>query len=334
MTLVRIAKNWDTPDLRRQTPGARGEWSGIRFTLDPVDEADYVVVLNYVHEPLAVDVPAEHLWALIQEPPIRLYKAMHATTQPFARVYTQTAPPGGEEARRTLRLPSQPALPWHVERSYDELVAMEPPAKTLPLSAISSDLAALPGHRARLRFLAKVGDLPELDRFGRGVRPLADKWDGLAPYRCSLAIENASVPNYWTEKLADCFLAWTLPIYAGCPNLEEFFPAESFVRIDLDDPDAPRQVAEIARGTLWEERREAIAEARRRVLEEHQLFPFLAREIRRHEAECAHPARERIVVPGRLPTPTLLRPLAHTGLRRMLARALSHGYGLWLRVRG
>jgi Glycosyltransferase family 10 (fucosyltransferase) C-term len=334
MTLVRIAKNWDTPDLLRQTPGGRGEWDGIRFTLDAAGEADYVVVLNYAHDPLAVDVPAEHLWALIQEPSIRLYQAMHATTQPFARVYTQTAPPGGETRNGTLRLPSQPALPWHVDRSYDELVSMEPPEKTLPLSAITSDLAALPGHRARLRFLAKVRDLPELDRFGRGVRPLADKWDGLAPYRYSLAIENALVPNYWTEKLADCFLAWTLPLYAGCPNLEEFFPAESFVRIDLDDPDAPRLVAEIARGRLWEERREAIAEARRRVLEEHQLFPFLAREIRAHEEECENPPRERIVVPGRLPTPLLLRPLASTKLRRFLVRALSRGFGLWLRVRG
>jgi hypothetical protein len=334
MTLVRIAKNWDTPDLLRQTPGGRGEWDGIRFTLDTAGAADYVVVLNYVHEPLEADVPAEHLWALIQEPPIPLYRAMHATTRPFARVYTQTAPPRGEMSRGTLRLPSQPALPWHVERSYDELVAMEPPAKTLPLSAISSDLAALPGHRARLRFLAAVRELPELDRFGRGVRPLADKWDGLAPYRYSLAIENASVPNYWTEKLADCFLAWTLPLYAGCPNLEEFFPAESFVRIALDDPDTPRRVAEVARSGLWEERREAVAEARRRVLEEHQLFPFLAAEIRRHEAECAGPPRERIVVPGRLPTRLVLRPLASTRLRRLLARTVSRGYGLWLRMRG
>src|SRR3954447_5645150 len=333
MTVVRIAKNWETPDLLRQTPGGRGEWGGIRFTVDAAADAHYRVVPHYLPARREVGVAAERLWALIQEPPIPLYRAMHATTRPYARVYTQTAPPGGESVAGTLRLPSQPALPWHVERSYDELVAMEPPVKTLPLSAISSDLAALSGHRARLRFLAKVRDLPELDRFGRGVRPLADKWDGLAPYRYSLAIENASVPNYWTEKLADCFLAWTLPIYAGCPNLEEFCPAESFVRIDLDDPDAPRQVAEVARGRLWEERREAIAEARRRVLEEHQLFPFLAAEIRRHEAQCAQPERERIVVPGRLPTPLLLRPLANTQLRRLLARAVSRGYGVWLRVR-
>jgi hypothetical protein len=333
MTLVRIAKNWSDPDLLRQTPGHSGTWDGIRFTLDPVERCDYLVVLNYVEEPFAVECAAEHVWALIQEPPLRLYRAMHAQTAPYARVYTQTAPAAGEQLGATLRLPSQPALPWHVERDYDELVAMEPPEKTRPLSVVASTLAALPGHRARLRFLAQLRGLPELDAFGRGIRPLADKWDGLAPYRYSLAIENTLTPNYWSEKLADCFLAWTLPLYAGCPNLEEYFPAESFVRIDLDDPDAPRQVAEIARGDLWKQRREAVAEARRLVLERHQLFPFLAGEIARHEAECTHPAPERIVVPGRLPTPLLLRPLASAPVRRTLARLVSRAYGLWLRAR-
>jgi hypothetical protein len=333
VTTVRLAKNWSDPDLRRQTPGRSGTWDGIRFTLDEEEACDYLVVLNYVEAPLTVACPRDHVWALIQEPPIRLYRAMHARTEGYARVYTQTAPDAGEMRGGALRLPSQPALPWHVERDYDELVAMQPPEKTRSCSVIASNLAALPGHRARLRFLARLGELPELDRFGRGVRPLADKWDGLAPYRYSLAIENTMQAHYWTEKLADCFLAWTLPIYAGCPNLEEYFPAEAFVRIDLDDPEAPRQVAEIARSNLWEERREAVAEARRLVLERHQLFPFLAGEIARHEAQCERPAAERIVVPGRLPTPVLLRPLASARLRRGLAAAVSRAYRLWLRAR-
>ena len=30
-----------------------------------------------------------------------------------------------------------------------------------------------------------------------------------------------------SEKIADCFLAWTMPIYYGCPRIAEYFPAES-----------------------------------------------------------------------------------------------------------
>jgi hypothetical protein len=320
VTLVRIAKNWTEPELLRQTPGGAGIWDGIQFTLDAVERCDYLVVLNYADAGFEVECPPDHAWALIQEPPTRLYRALHATAEPFARVYG------------TERRPSQPALPWHVERDYDELVAMGPPEKTRLLSAIASSLAALPGHRARLRFLAGLGELPELDRFGRGVRPLADKWDGLAPYRYSLAIENMQQPHYWTEKLADCFLAWTLPLYAGCPNLEEYFPAESFVRIDLDDPDTPRLIAEIARSDRWVRSREAIEEARRLVLERYQLFPFLAGEIARHEAEGGRPAAERIVIPGGLPTPLLLRPLASTRLRHLLVAAAGRAYALWRRL--
>src|SRR5438045_9634411 len=107
MTLVRIAKNWSDPDLLRQTPGRSGAWNGIRFTLDPVERCDYLVVLNHADAPFEVDVPPSHVWALIQEPPIRFYGAMHAQTAPFARIYTETAPAGGETVGATLRRPRQ-----------------------------------------------------------------------------------------------------------------------------------------------------------------------------------------------------------------------------------
>ena len=46
MTLVRIIKNWDWPDLMRQTQGKQGIWDDIQFTVDPVEECDFVVMLN------------------------------------------------------------------------------------------------------------------------------------------------------------------------------------------------------------------------------------------------------------------------------------------------
>src|SRR5687768_17715451 len=52
-------------------------------------------------------------------------------------------------------------------------------------------------------------------------------------YRYSLAIENFSGPYYWTEKVIDCYLSWTMPLYFGCTNLADYFPAESFVQIDI-----------------------------------------------------------------------------------------------------
>lgn len=39
----------------------------------------------------------------------------------------------------------------------------------------------------------------------------------------SIIIENSSDINYFSEKLIDCLLAKTIPLYWGCPNISDFF---------------------------------------------------------------------------------------------------------------
>jgi hypothetical protein len=46
MNLVRIEKDWDWPDLLRQTPGGQGVWDGIQFTTDEILDCDALVMLN------------------------------------------------------------------------------------------------------------------------------------------------------------------------------------------------------------------------------------------------------------------------------------------------
>jgi len=135
-----------------------------------------------------------------------------------------------------------------------------------------------------MAFLHRIEGRLEFDLWGRGFTPIPDKWDGVAPHRYSLAIENFSGPDYWTEKIADCFLSWTMPIYYGCTNIEEYFPKEALVRIDIASPDAVRIVEETMRSDLWRRSREAIAFARELVLEKHQFFPFVSEQIRRFES--------------------------------------------------
>jgi hypothetical protein len=327
VTLVRIVKNWERPDLRRQSPGRTGRWGEIQFTQEPVEECDYLLVINYPNEPVELLCPPENVWMLTMEPPIIAYKSLHAGVSSYARVYTQDETLTGPRYRL-----SHPALPWQLERDYDQLVHMAPPAKSGLLSCVSSNLAALPGHRARLRFLDRLREQVDFELYGRGFRPIADKWDGVAPFRYSLAIENYACPYYWTEKLADCYLAWTMPIYYGAPNAADFFPAESFVAIDIADPDAPRQVQDVIASNRWRKNVEAIVEARRLVLDRWQLFPTIAGEI---EADLAaaelEPEPERIVVPGHLPASFLLRltPLAYTRPRRTLTALVTFLYGHW-----
>jgi hypothetical protein len=51
------------------------------------------------------------------------------------------------------------------------------------------------------------------------------------PFRFSLVIENSVEPNYFSEKLVDCLLCRTVPIYWGCSNIDEFFNPAGIIRI-------------------------------------------------------------------------------------------------------
>jgi hypothetical protein len=45
----------------------------------------------------------------------------------------------------------------------------------------------------------------------------------------SVAIENSSEPNYFTEKVIDCFLTYTVPLYWGCSNIESYFDKDGII---------------------------------------------------------------------------------------------------------
>jgi hypothetical protein len=277
--LVQIIKNWDSPDLLRQTPNSIGKWNGIRFTLDEVKECDYVVVLNYLPRNIKVVCPKRNIIAIMQEPYLPgISDWMVEGHRQFNRVYTHHPPNPLKQRSNTQYKPSQPALPWHVDRTFDELLNCPVPTKDHELSWITSNLQGYPGHIKRMEFLQSIQESKqvEVELFGRGIRFIKDKWDGLAPYRYSLAVENAQGPDWWTEKVGDCFLAYTVPFYYGCTNLEKYFPSGSFVRLDINNPNrAIEIIQDTIRNDEWIHRLPYLREARELVLKKYQLFPFL-----------------------------------------------------------
>jgi hypothetical protein len=46
-----------------------------------------------------------------------------------------------------------------------------------------------------------------------------------------VAIENVSHDDYFTEKIIDCFLTRTIPVYWGCPNIGTFFDADGIIHV-------------------------------------------------------------------------------------------------------
>ena len=74
-----------------------------------------------------------------------------------------------------------------------------------------------------------------VDLYGRGIREISSKLEALKDYRYSIAIENDISENYYTEKLTDCLLTGTIPIYCGCPNIGEFFDIEGILTFNTVD---------------------------------------------------------------------------------------------------
>ena len=224
---ARVFKFWPYPDLRWQTPGRSGRWREVQYLFDESGSCDYTIIHGSAGSMRWTRCPPSNVWLLIGEPPSERMLHLHEPTPGIRRVYTTDAT---RKAGRFVL--SQPGLPWHVQRDFDFLDTLAPMPKVRELSWVTSDRADTEGHRLRMAFLQRLRAGVEFDLFGRGFDPIADKWDGLAPYRYSIAFENFANSHYWSEKVMDCFLAWTMPIYYGCTALEQFFPAESFVRID------------------------------------------------------------------------------------------------------
>jgi hypothetical protein len=86
-----------------------------------------------------------------------------------------------------------------------------------------------PGHRFRNEVLDALDGRDDVDVFGRDSRPLENKLDGLARYSFSIAMENGVQDFYFTEKLIDCLLTDTVPIYYGCPGIGRYFDPAGFL---------------------------------------------------------------------------------------------------------
>ena len=265
--IIKLSINSDQP-LARQAPGALAVWKDATFHINQdIDACDAWVVYEGLMRAEATRCPASQVFLLTGEPPdIKTYESRWLAE--FARVAS---------CDRDLRHPgsvlTQTALPWMVGRSYDELAASDFPAKTEDVAVICSNKTMVGGHRRRLRFVERLLELSPMPRFGRGFRNLPDKWDGLAPFRYSVAIENSRHDHYWTEKIADCFLAGTVPIYWGAPNINNYFPAEAMIVIDSLNPVEVARIIKIeATPEAYQRRLPALREAKRLVLEEYNLF--------------------------------------------------------------
>lgn len=105
--------------------------------------------------------------------------------------------------------------------------------KTKMVSMTYSSKTYMPGHIFRHAivkdFIPKVEQCVDLYGEGTGIR-LPMKSDALRDYRFSIEVENSGLPNYFTEKILDCFATGTIPVYYGCPNIGDYFDTDGIIQ--------------------------------------------------------------------------------------------------------
>jgi len=104
--------------------------------------------------------------------------------------------------------------------------------KSKLVSIIASDKTGLPAYTYRHEIVNKFKD--KIDYFGNGFNPIPNKIDGLKDYCFSIAMENGIYPNMITEKITDCFMCGTIPIYYGIKNIGDFFNTDGIIILTDD----------------------------------------------------------------------------------------------------
>ena len=61
-----------------------------------------------------------------------------------------------------------------------------------------------------------------------------DKRAALVDYMFSIAMENDTYSTYFTEKVTDCFVTGTIPVYWGAPDIDEYFNPDGMIFLDDD----------------------------------------------------------------------------------------------------
>jgi len=251
-------------------------WNEFAFTTGRLPEYDAVLILNHPSKKIQTGSDPGKLIAFMMEPgDTALHPWMHNNLNQYTFVYSPIA----NTANTIL---SHGYLGWQLQENYGLLSELQPPQKTNSISCIASNLAVLKGHQLRLNFIeALKKELPEVDLFGRGHNFIADKKEGLQSYRYSIAMENTAAPYYFTEKINDCFLMYTVPIYYGCKNIGAFFPEKSFIQVDINNTAAAVKTIRAAiEKNDWSERIGAITEARQLVLDKYQPLAGVASILR------------------------------------------------------
>jgi hypothetical protein len=154
----------------------------------------------------------------------------------------------------------------------EEYLSVDPAQKQFQISSIVGSKQMTEGHRFRTKLYTQQQHLPSVTfyRSSREGTPIPEiqrnpilagdsKFELFKTYQFSLVIENSRQENYFTEKLIDCLITKTIPIYWGCPNIDDYFDTTGWIVLETTNV---FELAELIKqiDTGWYERHSAVIE--------------------------------------------------------------------------
>ena len=266
----------------RQTPNNDGIWNNHKFIFDqPLKKCDYWIIFDDLIKAETTICNPKNIFLIMSEPPsVKYYH--NKFLQQFATVIT---------CHKKIKHPnvvfSHPQLPWRVgyqppqkffTQSYSDLIKIQKHKKEKLISVVCSTKTFTHGHAIRFNFVKKLHQYfgNNIDIFGDGLKPIANKFDVIAPYKYHIAIENSSFEHYWTEKISDTFLGLSYPFYYGCPNISNYFPQNSFTTINIFKPqEAFAIIKKTIHNHQYEKSINSLYQAKKLILNKYNFFPSM-----------------------------------------------------------
>jgi hypothetical protein len=161
---------------------------------------------------------------LLLEPPAvqrRIYRLMPVVAPLFHRVMTHHRPLAERIGNACIVTHGGSWLTAEVDPLTPRVAHM---------SLVASNKRQTEGQRLRHR-LAEWSREAGVDvrLLGRGYQPFEERSQGFLPFRFSVVVENSREAGYFTEKIVDCLLCGTVPIYWGDPEIGRHFDLDGII---------------------------------------------------------------------------------------------------------
>lgn len=300
MLKIYFTCNWENSytlleKLIKNTPSCKGIWKNI-IGVNTINDCDYIIVLDNLDNNL-ISMGERNFVSLIGNIDKIIY---------FQRENTTILNKCNKNWFQINLLPKLKhnysyednyfytfTTAHFLNKTYDELKAMEYPNKIHNLSCIVSNKSFGSTYEDRKNFIKKYSKKypNSIDIYGKGwdnelgnnykgelgsYHQSSDnntsKLDGLLPYNYSICLENYPNEKITSEKITDCILCWCLPIYSGTSVTNKCYPNDSFKLINIKNEDTYEYVNNISKFDITKKNIDALREARNLILDKYNIW--------------------------------------------------------------